>query len=115
MIYGVGVCPNFNKESLSFNFTGRGNYCVKTMDYYVVGQTPIWWMLTKIRLARICELHLALIAVNDIHRLVRFTWADWCLSLFKFIATTFFALFYVQMVYAHEFVATFTLQYNELF
>ena len=77
-----------------------------SMEYYVIGQTPIWWMLTKIRLARICELHLALIAVNDIHRLVRFTWADWCLSLFKFIATTFFALFYVQMVYAHEFVAT---------
>ena len=76
------------------------------MGYYVIGQTPIWWMLTKIRLARICELHLALIAVNDIHRLVRFIWADWCLSLFKFIATTFFALFYVQMVYAHEFVAT---------
>ena len=76
------------------------------MVYYVIGQTPIWWMLTKIRLARICELHLALIAVNDIHRLVRFIWADWCLSLFKFIATTFFALFYVQMVYAHEFVAT---------
>jgi hypothetical protein len=23
---------------------------------------------------------------------VRFTWADWCLSLFKFIATTFLAL-----------------------
>lgn len=76
------------------------------MEYYVIGQTPIWWMLTKIRLARICELHLALIAVNDIHRLVRFTLADWCLSLFKFIATTFFALFYVQMVCAHEFVAT---------
>ena len=37
---------------------------------------------------------------------MRFTWADWCLSLFKLIATTFFALFYVQMVYAHEFVAT---------
>ena len=37
-----------------------------------------------------------------------FTWADWCLSLFKFIATTFFALFYVQMVCAHEFVATIT-------
>ncbi len=47
-----------------------------------------------------------MIAVNDIHRLVRFTWADWCLSLFKFIATTFFALFYVQMVCAHEFVVT---------
>ena len=77
-----------------------------SMEYYVIGQTPIWWMLTKIRLARICELHLALIAVNDIHRLVRFIWADWCLSLFKFIATTFFALFYVQMVCAHEFVAT---------
>lgn len=76
------------------------------MEYYVIGQTPIWWMLTKIRLARICELHLALIAVNDIHRLVRFTWADWCLSLFKFITTTFFALFYVQIVNAHEFVAT---------
>ena len=39
---------------------------------------------------------------------MRFTWADWCLSLFKFIATTFFALFYVQMVCAHEFVATIT-------
>lgn len=76
------------------------------MEYYVIGQTPIWWMLTKIRLARICELHLALIAVNDIHRLVRFTWADWCLSLFKFIATAFLALFYVQSVSAHEFVAT---------
>ena len=37
---------------------------------------------------------------------MRFTWADWCLSLFKFIATTFFALFYVQIVNAHEFVAT---------
>lgn len=47
-----------------------------------------------------------IVCSNDIHRLVRFTWADWCLSLFKFIATTFFALFYVQMVYAHEFVAT---------
>ncbi len=76
------------------------------MGYYVIGQTPIWWMLTKIRLARICELHFALIAVNDIHRLVRFTWADWCLSLFKFIATAFLALFYVQSVSAHEFVAT---------
>lgn len=40
--------------------------------------------------------------------LVRFTWADWCLPLFKFITTTFFALFYVQMVCAHEFVATIT-------
>ncbi len=36
----------------------------------------------------------------------RFTWADWCLSLFKFIATAFLALFYVQSVSAHEFVAT---------
>lgn len=36
-----------------------------------------------------------IVCSNDIHRLVRFTWADWCLS-----------LFYVQMVYAHEFVAT---------
>lgn len=47
-----------------------------------------------------------IVCSNDIHRLVRFTWADWCLSLFKFIATTFFALFYVQSVSAHEFVAT---------
>ena len=76
------------------------------MEYYVIGQTPIWWMLTKIRLARICELHLALIAVNYIHRLVRFARVDRCLSLFKFIATTFLALFYVQSVSAHEFVAT---------
>ncbi len=36
----------------------------------------------------------------------RFARVDWCLSLFKFIATTFFAFFYVQMVCAHEFVAT---------
>lgn len=61
---------------------------------------------TEIRLARICELHIALIAVNDIHRLVRFARVDWCLSLFKFIATILFALFYVQIVNAHEFVAT---------
>ena len=47
-----------------------------------------------------------IVCSNDIHLLVRFTWADWCLSLFKFIATTFLALFYVQMVCAHEFVAT---------
>lgn len=37
---------------------------------------------------------------------MRFTWADWCWSLFKFIATAFLALFYVQSVSAHEFVAT---------
>ena len=37
---------------------------------------------------------------------VRLARVDWCLSLFKFITTTFFALFYVQMVCAHEFVAT---------
>ena len=37
---------------------------------------------------------------------MRFTWADWCLSLFKFITTILFALFYVQSVSAHEFVAT---------
>ena len=36
----------------------------------------------------------------------RFTRVDWCLSLFKFIATILFALFYVQIVNAHEFVAT---------
>ena len=36
----------------------------------------------------------------------RFARVDWCLSLFKFIATTFLALFYVQIVNAHEFVAT---------
>ena len=66
-------------------------------------------MLTKIRLARICELHFALIAVNDIHRLSAFTWADWCLLVFyKIIATTFISLFYVQSVFAHEFVATIT-------
>ena len=76
------------------------------MEYYVIGQTPIWWMLTKIRLARICELHVALIAVNDIHRLVRFTWADWCLSLFKFIATFILFISFAQSVFAHEFVAT---------
>lgn len=39
---------------------------------------------------------------------MRFTWADWCLSLFKLIASIFFALFYVQSVSAHEFVATIT-------
>ena len=77
-----------------------------SMEYYVIGQTPIWWMLTKIRLARICELHVALIAVNDIHRLVRFTWADWCLSLFKFIATFILFISFAQSVFAHEFVAT---------
>ena len=37
---------------------------------------------------------------------VRFARVDWCLSLFKFIATILFALFYVQIVNAHEFVAT---------
>ena len=37
---------------------------------------------------------------------MRFARVDWCLSLFKFIATTFFALFYVQIVNAHESVAT---------
>ena len=42
------------------------------------------------------------------HRLVRFARVDWCLSLFKFIATILFALFYVQSVFAHEFVATIT-------
>lgn len=47
-----------------------------------------------------------IVCSNDIHRLVRFTWADWCLLLFKFIATAFLALFYVQSVSAHEFVAT---------
>lgn len=46
-----------------------------------------------------------IVCSNDIHRLVRFTWADWCLLLFKFIATAFLALFYVQSS-AHEFVAT---------
>ena len=56
-----------------------------------------------------------IVCSNDIHRLVRFTRVDWCLLLFKFIATAFLALFYVQFVSAHEFVATFTLQYNELF
>ena len=39
-VHSVEVCPKLNKESLSFNFTGRGNYCIKAMDYYVVGQTP---------------------------------------------------------------------------
>ncbi len=48
-----------------------------------------------------------IVCSNDIHRLVRFTWADWCLSLFKFIATTFISfILYVQSVSAHEFVAT---------
>ena len=37
---------------------------------------------------------------------MRFARVDWCLSLFKFIATILFALFYVQIVNAHEFVAT---------
>lgn len=37
---------------------------------------------------------------------MRFARIDWCLSLFKFIATILFALFYVQIVNAHEFVAT---------
>lgn len=48
-----------------------------------------------------------IVCSNDIHRLVRFTWVDWCLSLFKFIATTFISfILYVQSVSAHEFVAT---------
>ena len=47
-----------------------------------------------------------MIAVNDIHRLECFTWADWCLSVFKLIIATFISLLYVQSVYAHEFVAT---------
>ena len=37
---------------------------------------------------------------------MRFARVNWCLSLFKFIATILFALFYVQIVNAHEFVAT---------
>ena len=37
---------------------------------------------------------------------MRFARVDWCLSLFKLIASIFFALFYVQSVSAHEFVAT---------
>ena len=76
------------------------------MKYYVIGQTPIWWMLTKIRLARICGLLITLLVVTTSTAFVRFARVDWCLSLFKFIATTFFALFYVQSVSAHEFVAT---------
>ena len=44
---------------------------------------------------------------NDIHRLSAFTWADWCLSVNKFISTTFiFFMMCVQSVSAHEFVAT---------
>ena len=40
---------------------------------------------------------------------MRFSWADWCLLVFyKIIATTFISLFYVQSVFAHEFVATIT-------
>ena len=40
---------------------------------------------------------------------MRFTWDDWCLSLFRFIATTFISfILYVQSVSAHEFVATIT-------
>ncbi|MBQ8671539.1 MAG: thermonuclease family protein [Alphaproteobacteria bacterium] len=61
---------------------------------------------TEIRLCTNMWATYHIVCSNDIHHLVRFTWADWCLSLFKFIATTFFALFYVQMVCAHEFVAT---------
>lgn len=63
-------------------------------------------MLTKIRLARICELLYVKLVVTTSTAFVRFALVDWCLSLFKFIATTFFALFYVQSVSAHEFVAT---------
>jgi len=40
---------------------------------------------------------------------VRFTWADWCLSVFKLITTTFlFFILYCESVSAHEFVATIT-------
>ena len=38
--------------------------------------------------------------------LVRFTLADWCLSLFKFIATFILLMSFTQFVSAHEFVAT---------
>lgn len=40
---------------------------------------------------------------------MRFARVDWCLSLLnKLITITFFSLFYVQFVFAHEFVATIT-------
>lgn len=67
-----------------------------------------WWMLTKIRLARICELYFVLITVNDIHRLSAFTWADWCLLMCHKFVTTFFFFFMlcVKSGFAHEFVAT---------
>ena len=37
---------------------------------------------------------------------MRFTRADWCLSLFKFIATFILLMSFTQFVSAHEFVAT---------